>query len=396
MAAGLLVLVVAGSAPSAFLWSQLRALAQRGETTAVQVAALVMQDARPDAALWRYDVLKLGSRLRAYRGQEAVERVEVTDATGRRVESGAPPALSEAGSSLLWRSAPITVDGEEVGRVWVALDVAESRLQALLLVLLFGMIGAAMVALMDWAQRETDARERLTLQLSRRALELQEAERRAIARELHDVTGQALTALRIDLELLKAAAGEEERAGLLARAISTTDGAVEDVRRTLQRLRAAVLDELGLQEALVRLGQAFQERHGVQVSIDVALEGDAALEGDVALAGGVALERVPLPPTVEVGCYRVCQEALTNVARHAGADTVEVSARLRDGELWLRVEDDGRGFEVATSEGAGLAGMRERVALLGGRLEIRSRRQGGTCLQAWLPVHDLQDGTAAR
>lgn len=369
LAAALVVLVVSAGAPGIFLWAQLQALAERGQATAEQVASLLMQDARPHPVLWRYDTLKLGARLHAYRGQVAVELVEVTDSAGRWVESGAPRPDPDSGGALLWRSAPMTVDAHEVGRVWVALDIEESRWQALGLTALFGLIGAAMVALMNWAQMETDARKRLVLKQSRRALEHQEAERRAIARDLHDVTGQALTALRIDLELLKTTDSEAERQRVLSRAVCTTDDAVDDVRRTLQRLRAAVLDEVGLQEALVRLGQAFAERHRVLVSVNVSLAD------------------VVLPQTLELGCYRVCQEALTNVARHAQATAVHLNVGVEGDLLSLSIVDDGCGFDPATARGGGLGGVRERIALLEGRLELDSAPGGGTRLRAWLPVH---------
>ncbi len=192
----------------------------------------------------------------------------------------------------------------------------------------------------------------------------QEKERAAIARELHDELGQVLTALRMDSvwmfdRLKKTDPKASERALTMCKLI---DKNIEDVRGMAFRLRPGVLDDLGLVDALDWYTTDFERR----TEITCVFEHD----------------NVPsINETVATAAYRITQEALTNVARHAFASRVDVVLKAQNGTLALAVADDGRGFyspELSESEGLGVAGMRERAALVGGILEVHSHPQKGT------------------
>jgi signal transduction histidine kinase len=202
----------------------------------------------------------------------------------------------------------------------------------------------------------------------------QEKERSAIARELHDELGQVLTALRMDsvwmYERLKTADPEAaERALTMGRLI---DKNIEDVRGMAIRLRPGVLDDLGLVDALEWYTTDFEKR----TEIACVFEN----------------ENVPrLNEAVSTAAYRIAQEALTNVARHAGAGRVKVRLRSNNGFLMLTVVDDGRGFDalhLSESEGLGVAGMRERATLVGGSLDVKSRPRKGTRVQLTVPLNN--------
>jgi len=218
-------------------------------------------------------------------------------------------------------------------------------------------------------------REGLLHILSRKLLNAQEAERRRIARELHDEVGQNLTAVKLQLqELLLAGDAAVPRPGMEA-CIATVDQLLEQVRTLSVDLRPSLLDDLGLVAAL-RSYVARQARL-------------AKLTAKVS-----AGELGPLTdPELETACFRLAQETLTNVIRHAGAKTVRIDLRRLDNDLHVIIRDDGSGFDVseaharaARGDSLGLLGMQERVALLGGRFRIRSAPGRGTTVHASFPV----------
>ncbi len=210
--------------------------------------------------------------------------------------------------------------------------------------------------------------------LSRRLLTAQEEERRRIAVELHDDLGQVLTAVKINLESLERAAGATPAPAQLKSAIGCVDEAMQRVRDLALDLRPSVLDDLGLPAALRWYVDRFAR--------------DAHLEAHLSI--GV----VPrLDPGVETACFRVAQEAMTNVARHAQARRVWLDLHVLAEGLELGVRDDGIGFDVAGAReraalGAsmGLLGMQEHVSLVGGEYEVRRAPGGGTLLRARFPV----------
>jgi signal transduction histidine kinase len=214
-----------------------------------------------------------------------------------------------------------------------------------------------------------DLSERVSRDAVRRVVEAQELERARLARELHDETGQALTSILLGLKPLEQAAASDEVRAAVALVRELVVSTLQDVRRLAVELRPSALDDFGLAPAVERLVDTFREQSGLQVDLEAHL-GEARL-----------------PSEIETALYRVVQEALTNIVKHAGATRVSVLLRRKDGGLLAVVEDDGAGFDPSrTREAAlGLAGMRERLALVGGRLQIESASGAGTTLAAEVP-----------
>ena len=427
----LIAVLVSLSAPLAYFALTARTLRTRAHGTASQVAAAVSAEIQERPVLWRYDSLKLLAHIRAYTEDRSIARIEVVDRSGVRVPLDDEPIGVVTGETLLWESAPIMINEQRVGHVWAGAVLADARAGALLLLLPFAALGLGLGALvyfipgraMTRAERRIDAlitrlehsqaslaRFNLTLEqqvaarsselkaayeqlqakeghlreLSSRAVLLQEAERRVIARELHDSAGQALTAIRINLQIIAQLAEvddastsstrAEKVARLAARTLTIADATLEEIRRAVSMLGPAILDDVGLVAAIQRLCDDFGER--AELRIDCELD-------DPPAAG--------LSPALESVCYRVTQEALTNVARHADANRVHV--RLTVGpKISLVIRDNGRGFAPGAPRGSsgavggrGLVGMRERVELLGGTIHIDSRPGEGTSVTVDLP-----------
>jgi two-component system, NarL family, sensor histidine kinase DevS len=202
-----------------------------------------------------------------------------------------------------------------------------------------------------------------------RVVQAQELERGMLARELHDETGQALTSILLGLKPLEEALSDHPARAALAELREHVVAAMQDVRRLAVQLRPAVLDDFGLVAALERLTETFAEQTGIRVDLHSAL-GEKRLPGEV-----------------ETALYRVVQESLTNIVKHASARRVSISVARRDSSVAAVIEDDGDGFDprVVREGGVGLLGMRERLALLDGRVEIESRRGAGTTLVAEVP-----------
>jgi signal transduction histidine kinase len=214
-----------------------------------------------------------------------------------------------------------------------------------------------------------DLSERVARDALRRVVSAQELERRRLARELHDETGQALTSILLGLKSLEDVGSERELAestGRLRELVVTT---LQDVRRLAVELRPKALDDFGLVPALERLVETFREQTGIEVDLEPRL-------GD---------ER--LPSDVETTLYRITQEALTNVVKHAHARHVSIVLTRRDGSVSAVIEDDGQGFaEAGSGDGLGLLGMGERVALVDGRLSVESSPGAGTTLSIEVPA----------
>jgi len=215
-----------------------------------------------------------------------------------------------------------------------------------------------------------DLSERVSRDAVRRVLEAQELERARLARELHDETGQALTSILLGLKPLEQSASDDETRASIAGVRELVVSTLQDVRRLAVELRPSALDDFGLGTAVERLVETFRERSGLQVDLEEQL----------------ATERVP--GDVETTVYRIVQEALTNVAKHADATRVSILLVQRGASLVAVIEDDGRGFEpgAVADTALGLAGMRERVSLVGGRLRIESSANGKTAIVAEIPL----------
>jgi PAS domain S-box-containing protein len=214
--------------------------------------------------------------------------------------------------------------------------------------------------------------------LSRRLLQVQEDERRHLARELHDEIGQFLTGVKLSLELV-ARGAPENMTGVLGQARGQVQDLIAQVRNLSLDLRPSLLDDFGLTPTLEWLFERYTGQTGIQVEVDLA-----------------DLDR-RFPPEVETAAFRIVQEGLTNVARHAKARQALVHLWHDDARLHIQVMDEGNGFDPATRVGrdsTGLSGMRERAALLGGCLTVQSEPGWGTILTAEIPIPASQPGAA--
>jgi signal transduction histidine kinase len=206
-------------------------------------------------------------------------------------------------------------------------------------------------------------------------VEAQETERRNIARELHDEIGQALTVIQLNLQVMLQAPDTQALAPRLNESLKVVERVLEQVQDISLDLRPSILDDLGLEPAL----RWYTDRQAALVELKVGFHADR-------------LEQ-RLDPVIETECFRVAQEALTNVVRHAQAKAVTVELRQEDGQLHLCVCDDGIGFDVVVirekavrGASLGLLSMEERAVLAGGRLEFNSVPGRGTEVHAWFPL----------
>jgi signal transduction histidine kinase len=226
-------------------------------------------------------------------------------------------------------------------------------------------------------QRETERRraERTLRQYAERLMEVQESERRHIARELHDEIGQALTAVKMNLQAAQRLTDEPTLLSYQRDCIDTVERTLDQVRSLSLDLRPSILDDLGLEPALRWLVARQARQTGLSFQLDVD-----------------SLDK-RLPPDLEIACFRVVQEALTNTVRHAQAEQVRVELWRQEKEIQLVVCDDGVGFDVQAAldramhgESLGLLGMRERVSLAGGQIDIVSTPGRGSKIRARFPV----------
>jgi two-component system sensor histidine kinase DegS len=236
-----------------------------------------------------------------------------------------------------------------------------------------------------------EARQRLEA-LSGRLLAIQEEERRTIARELHDEVGQALSGWMMQLGTVKSLLPKSAKSAriILDEVEALVQQTLESIRKIIAGLRPSVLDDLGLTPAIRRLGSEFQEDTGTHVEMDTTR----------------LTERLPAP--LEVALFRIVQEALTNVRKHARAKRVSIGLAKEDGKVVVSVQDDGVGFEKQTapprSSGDlilrggwripaghfGLIGIQERVTQLGGRLDLTSAPGQGTTLRVEIPLPEIK------
>jgi signal transduction histidine kinase len=423
----LLLVVISISAPLAFYVLGRSAVGVQAEATAKQIAEVIRQEALERPLLWKYDTPKILAHVRTYGVHESIVRIDVVDRTGLLIDEGSDETLEElARRKVIWAAAPVLANDENVGTVWVAVSMTDLQRDALLLLASFAMMGTILAGLMYWlpmramgraqediggllrrlgesqgalatlnenleqevevrnaelsrAYRDLQEKEQNLRELSTRAVGLQEAERRSIARELHDSAAQSMTAIRIHLQLMNDLLGtatpatEAQHARLATLANKTmgmVDDTVEEIRRAVNQLGPAVLDDVGLEQALERAAEDLAETTGLEVECSIELP--ATLEA-----------------AVETTCYRLVQEAMTNVARHAGASRVQLHVRPGAAGLSIEVRDDGSGFDLDSARrgpSRGVVGMHERVELLGGSLRIDSVAGEGTHIQAVIPL----------
>jgi two-component system sensor histidine kinase UhpB len=218
--------------------------------------------------------------------------------------------------------------------------------------------------------------------MNQRLLQAQETEKRNLARELHDEMGQGLTALKIQLENVKSALTETFLNQKLEEGIHLVEKILNEIRNLSLDLRPLMLDDLGLVSALRWYASTRAQLGGFSLHFDCA---QPALE---------------LSSEIKTVCFRVAQEALTNIVRHASAKHVGIELHATKKEVLLSIKDDGKGFDVQqkqarTLEGEnfGLLGMKERVSLAGGELEIESAPNCGTEIRVHLPLESAMEAS---
>ena len=234
-----------------------------------------------------------------------------------------------------------------------------------------GNLGSAFNEMSDELKHKEEVRQ----QLLARVISAQEEERKRVARELHDETGQALTSLMVGLKVAEDATELTQVRETTAELRVLAAQALENIRHLAMELRPSLLDDLGLVAAIQRYTQEYSKKMNVNVDSHVS-----------------GLDEQRLPPEVENTVYRIVQEALTNITKHAKASNVSVVLRHRDSLLVVIVEDDGKGFDVdqvltsATERTLGLFGMYERASLVGGKLTIESQPRAGTTVFLEIPL----------
>lgn len=248
-------------------------------------------------------------------------------------------------------------------------------IMSIMLVYHFRMLIAEVARTKDMERQVRDNAQSYRV-MSARILELQDSERRRIARELHDSIGQFLAGLKINLDQL-GAGPRVDSDRLIHETIKLTDCALQEVRTLSHLLHPPLLEELGFFSA----ARWYLDEYGKRSQIRVSLEVDPPVER--------------LPREIEMALFRVLQESLTNVYRHAGAQSVKVRIACRQGIVSLIVADDGKGipqevlakFQRGAAPGIGLAGMRERLAEFGGEIKVASSRSGSV-IEATIPIKD--------
>jgi len=223
-------------------------------------------------------------------------------------------------------------------------------------------------------------RESRIAELSGHLLRVQEEERKRISRELHDETGQGLMVIRLYLGMLESAAGHRAR-GKIRETLGVVDRTIEGIRRIIGRLSPLVLQELGLVAAIRKEAKDLAKNTGVKARV--------AVSDDVGR----------LPPECEAALYRVVQEALHNVAKHAQAKSVNIQMSREDGLVRLSIEDDGQGMSKPagfSGRSFGLAGMRERIGMLRGSVKVTSVKGKGTRIEVLVPVAKGEECWPAR
>jgi signal transduction histidine kinase len=227
---------------------------------------------------------------------------------------------------------------------------------------------------------EAERREALRGELLRRVVAAQEAERQRIARELHDETGQALTALGLGLRAVRSRLRQDEDQA--ERNVRQLEGmaahSLDELHHLIADLRPSHLDDLGLASTLRWYAKDLQSRAPLDIRVEISGE------------------QRPLSATRTTALFRVAQEALTNVIKHSGAEHAQVRLHFNEREITLEVEDNGHGFEVSAQAipsrpSWGLLGMQERAALLGGRFDIHSNPGHGTCVRVSIPYEGLEE-----
>jgi PAS domain S-box-containing protein len=322
---------------------------------------------------YRFPLVADGFFQRIVTDGEATFTRELVEPAAQAMPGPLRPLAGRLADLLGWKQGivvPLVGNGEMLGLLAVTgSDLSESDVPAITAFANQAAIALENARLFD----QVRAGQQRLQALSRQLVEVQEAERRHLARELHDQVGQTLTGLKLVLQMSQQQRDERERQAKLEAAQALIDDLAARVEDLSLDLRPSMLDDLGLLPTLLW----HIERYTTQTGVEVRLK-HAGVEGR------------RFTPEVETAAYRLVQEALTNVARHAGASEVLVRLWAHPDLVGVQIQDAGRGFDaeavLASGQSSGLASMRERAALLHGKLSIESAPGAGTRLTAELPL----------
>jgi signal transduction histidine kinase len=288
--------------------------------------------------------------------------------SAEKISTGFSWMLSRNGF-VSWVCAPLKMEGEVIGAYHLGKrsPLSINLHDAALLEIIGNVVGSSLSnaqLLRDLRYKEAELRRAL-----RRAVELQEDERKRLARELHDEVGQALTSILIRLKSLQEQEDDKELSARLDDLRSLTAQTIEELRRLAMDLRPAALDSLGIVPALRWYTQQSAERTGLAIHF----------------SGPDQFERLPLE--TELILYRVAQEGLTNAIRHGKSQNIDVTLEKNETAIRLTISDNGKGFDaIAMDRGLGLVGIRERIELLNGSFNLKTAPGAGTQLIIEIPV----------
>ncbi len=421
------LLLVGAVVPISWLAHGLDETRHAGRHLATQVAALLQREATAQPRLWRYDGQKLADQIERLRADGSGLAVAVVDDRGQALAFPAPAAEVPQTPWATWVSAPAIAPASAT--VWAAMDLRPVWRRVGAMAGGFGGLGVALASLILWlplravrrseaeiaslvtalqqsrtelsrlldelearvvdrsarlvqALAEVRGHEQHVRELAGQALQMQESERRAIARELHDEIGQVLTGVRLQIQVLASTeTAQSPRGQTTQRLLTAVDGAIEQTRLAVRRLAPPLLADQGLAVALQQVCAALHSPLGPAIVCQT--------------------EQMPRADSAaETAAYRIGQEALTNAVRHAAATHIVVSAGMAAPKatsgaptLWVQVQDDGCGFDPSLpSSGQGLRSMRDRAELLGGHLSIQADAAGCT-VRAELPCTQTNDAS---
>jgi signal transduction histidine kinase len=355
------------AAPLAFFIENRAALVASARSQASQIAEMVRETAERRPKLWRYNVAKLEERLAAL-GLDSLTALVVYDERGSPVAIGPAPATHDKWP-IVWGHAQAIARERTVASVWVGMEARRLILDTLRLLVVFILLASIFAVGLFLVPMHAVRKSERQVQglLEELAVTLPENERRRIARELHDGVGQALTAARLHLLTLKRADGDSPAIATVTKQI---DESIDELRRATAALSPPSIEAGCLRSALERHCQAYAHATGLQI----------------------VFQAPPAIPTlgreVETACYRIVQEALSNVAKHAVAQRAWVRLEPPGAQPTFEVEisDDGRGFDASRKDGVGLSFMRERAESLGGSVSFAKRDGGGAQVRAIFPV----------
>jgi signal transduction histidine kinase len=415
----MLIVLLSTSVPAVYFILKVKEAGFRAMSIAREASGLIKREVYANPVLWKYDTTKLTTYVEDHSFQPSLAGIFIEDENGCIVnvenEDGLEPLRSDF---IVWGAFPLVINNHPFGRVLAGIDTNTIRNHALLLIIPFllaglllsggiyfyaiRLIGKAQDTMEDLFQEVVATRDKLDelnrnlermveaktdqlkkaceeinesreniRKISTKSIMLQEEEKKSAAMDLHDSLGQTLTAIRIDMERLGGDMDPQEKHRILRRCMKLADEAMDELRHLVEAMRPPILDYAGLEGALQKTIERFEDRS------------EAAAEADIRLDGR------DMPPAVEIACYRIVQEALTNVMKHATATRVDIAVTADDHALTITVRDDGAGFvfeDAVKNDSQGIAGIRERAEILGGKAAWDTAPGRGCTMTVQLPL----------